>query len=219
LSKSCCILLRRGGVIPQNMDLIGADRGALQLARAEKRMVLAIGDFDSVSPAEMKEIEPWADTVQRLHPVKDDADSEAAVRAALAMGYDHILLHGGLGGRVDHEVINLRLCVHFPGILVLEDEQNMIRAEGPGTYSFAIGTWPYVSFFTLDRAVISLSGFKYPLQHRELGPLDLYTVSNELISSAGTLTIHEGIVLIMESRDKNRPAEPSAGRPGGNSED
>jgi thiamine pyrophosphokinase len=201
------------------MDLIGADRGALRLARARRRMVLAIGDFDSVSPAEMKEIEPWADTVQHLHPVKDDADSEAAVRAALAMGYDRILLHGGLGGRMDHEVINLRLCVHFPDLLVLENEQNLIRAEGPGTYSFARGAWPYVSFFTLDRAVISLSGFKYPLEHRELGPLDLYTVSNELTSSTGTLTVHEGVVLIMESRDQDGPAELSADRPGGNSED
>ena len=51
-------------------DLIGADRGALICAQAHRRMVMAIGDFDSVTPPQKELIRQYADQMQVLPAMK-----------------------------------------------------------------------------------------------------------------------------------------------------
>lgn len=205
MSKTCVIMLKNGGQlsrVPQDAAYIGADKGALLLAQQKIAMVLAIGDFDSVQEEDMALIHAYSRNVIRLNPVKDDSDSEAAVRAALNLGYDHLILLGGLGGRMDHALVNLRLCAAFPNHLVLQDDRNRIEALTAGSYLFqAQDGWKYYSFFTFEEAVVSLEGFCYPLKNQRLGPMDLYTVSNELSGDQGRLHIKKGTVLVIRSRD------------------
>ena len=205
MSKTCVIMLKQGGQLPQDLgdaDYIGADKGALLLAQKKIPMVLAIGDFDSVHEEDMALIRRYSKEVVRLNPVKDDSDSEAAVRAAHRLGYEKIILLGGLGGRMDHTLVNLRLCAVFSNQLVLADECNRIEAVTEGSYDFRENDgWKYYSFFTFEEAVVSLEGFYYPLKDQRLGPLDLYTVSNELSAAEGRLVVKKGTVLVIRSRD------------------
>ena len=103
---------------------------------------------------------------------------------------------------MDHTLVNLRLCAVFANQLVLADECNRIEAVTEGGYDFRENDgWKYYSFFTFEEAVVSLEGFYYPLKDQRLGPLDLYTVSNELSAAEGRLVVKKGTVLVIRSRD------------------
>ena len=196
------IALKLAKAVPEaEGDYIGCDRGTLFLLERGLPVKAARGDFDSVNAEEKARILDACRTVVQLPVVKDDTDSEAAIRWCLAEGYDEIWLTGGTGGRIDHMVINLRLTEKYPGRVVLWDMQNTVRAYSPGTYRFVRQNRSYISFFTSDEAVITLEGMKYPLRQRRIRKDDLYTVSNEIEAEEGILTVHEGIVLVMESRD------------------
>ena len=203
--STALIALRLTKSLPEiDCDYIGADYGALVLAENKKRMKLAVGDFDSVSPEQIDLIRAYADEVCVLNPIKDDTDSESALSHVLALGYDHVIMCGALGGRSDHSLVNLRLVYLHPEVLTLYDENNLIEAYEKGEYSFAKDEWKYISFFTFDHAKISLTNMKYLLNGRILTPLDLYTLSNEVEKDPGILKIHEGRVLVIRSRDRRK---------------
>ena len=81
------------------------------------------------------------------------------------------------------------------------DEHNGISVQGPGIYSYSSEEYKYFSVLPLGDAMISLSGMKYPLDHRRLTMDDLYTTSNEITEAYGTLHVHSGKVIVIRSRD------------------
>lgn len=200
---SVIIALKLAVEIPQGAyDYIGVDKGTLQLIEQNLPVKLSIGDFDSVNANEMECIKEHAEELKVLNPIKDDTDSEAALKEALRRGYDRIILIGALGGRADHTLINLRLAFQHPGRVILQDEQNRIEAYAEGDYCIKKESYSYIGFFSEEPAEISLENFKYPLTHRILTNQDLYTVSNELCGDSGVLHVHHGTVLVIQSKDE-----------------
>lgn len=207
MSETCVIVL--GNMddavgLDEEADYIGADRGAFLLAQKGIHFSYAIGDFDSVTEVEMDRIQEFAAHVIRLNPIKADTDAKLAVDLALAQDYKEIHILGGLGGRLDHELVNERLCYLNPGIVTLHDGQNTIFASKENVLFHQ--EKGYISFFTFETACISLRGFAYPLIHQSLTALDLYTVSNELCEEEAELIVHSGCVLVMESKDRKKSA-------------
>lgn len=201
--STALIALKLAKTLPKTeADYIGADLGALVLAKAGIRMKLAVGDFDSVSEEDLQLIRKMSDEMIVLNPVKDDTDSESALKQVLARGYDRILLCGALGGRIDHSYINLRLVYQHPSRVCIIDEQNFIEAHEAGRYVIARKDYKYISFFTEEEAVITLENMKYPLTKRRITKQDLYTVSNEILGEEGVLTVHSGRVLVIQSNDR-----------------
>ncbi len=202
MSENCVIALKLCDGLPDiEADYIGADAGALWLARRGIRMRLAIGDFDSVAEEDMALIRQYAEEVIRLNPIKDDSDSESALRHAVSMGYDKVWLACRMGGRMDHTWVNFRLALMFPEQAVLYDRQNRIMAYGKGRHVIRKDGYAYFSVFTDEEAVISLTGMKYPLHETRISHRDIFTVSNEIESEEGILEVHEGLVLVMQCRD------------------
>ena len=201
METSVAIILKRCDSIPTAENYIGVDKGALTLARNGKRMLLAIGDFDSVEESDLAYIKEYSDTLIKLNPIKDDTDSEAAVMYAIENGYQKIHLYGGLGGRLDHAMINLRLVSRFPETVYLYDQNNLIYSLAEGVHSIDKHDYTYISFFTEDEATISLEGFKYPLDKQQLTNKDTYTTSNEIIEDKGIITVHVGKVTVIQSKD------------------
>lgn len=185
----------------EGYDYIGADKGALTLAECGIPMVAAIGDFDSVNRSDLKKIREFAKETTVLNPIKDDSDAQAAIDKAISLGYEHIELLGALGGRMDHAFLNIRLLLSYAGKVSIRDERNLITALPPGKYEIEKDDYPYVSFFTEKPAVLSLYGFAYPLEKREIGCDDLYTGSNELCEEKGTVIVEKNPVLLFRSRD------------------
>lgn len=202
MSVNAVIALKLCDGLPDiEADYIGADAGALWLARRGIRMKLAIGDFDSVSESDMALIGDMSEQVIRLNPIKNDSDSESALRHAAEMGYEKIWLACSMSGRMDHTYVNFRLAMMFPGQAVLYDRQNRIMAYGPGRHVISRDGYGYFSVFASEKACISLAGMKYPLDHTVIGPDDIYTLSNEIEGEEGILEVHEGLVLVMQCRD------------------
>ncbi|MBF1114396.1 MAG: thiamine diphosphokinase [Solobacterium sp.] len=201
METSVAIILKRCESIPTAENYIGVDKGALTLARNGKRMLLAIGDFDSVEESDLAYIKEYSDTLLQLNPIKDDTDSEAAVMYAIEKGYQKIHLYGGLGGRLDHAMINLRLVSRFPETVYLHDQNNFIYSLAEGVHSIDKRDYTYISFFTEDKATISLEGFKYPLDKQQLTNKDTYTTSNEILEDRGIVTVHAGKVTVIQSKD------------------
>lgn len=199
---NCVIALKLCDGLPDiEAEYIGADAGALWLAKKGIRMKLAVGDFDSVVEEDMALIRQNAEEVIRLNPIKNDSDSESALRHAIRMGYDRVWLACRMGGRMDHTWVNFRLALMFPEQAVLYDRQNRIMAYETGRHVIPKDGYAYFSVFTDKEAVISLAGMKYPLQETRISRRDIFTVSNEIEGEEGILEVHEGLVLVMQCRD------------------
>ncbi len=203
MRSTCIIVLRPVQKLPEiTGEFIGADAGAQFLAEKGIRMHLAIGDFDSVPSERMDKIRQFSKEIIKLNPVKDISDSQAALEEAMREGYSSFWMVGALGGRMDHTSVNLRLMEYCPYPIVLYDDQNTVRILEKGSHRIHSGRYKYVSFFAVNEAVLSLSGMKYPLQHRMLKEKDTIGLSNELIGNEGLAEVHSGRVMMIQSNDR-----------------
>jgi thiamine pyrophosphokinase len=176
--------------------IVGIDRGALVCAQEGLLMDVAIGDFDSVTSAELEVIKKHCKEIVILDAVKDVTDAQAAL--AYVDGYDEVILCGGLGGRIDHQLINIGL-VKKDIRLCLWDENHLIYAvDGEKTIKKA--GFRYLSLFSCGESTVDLSGVKYPLSNRRIDEDDLYLVSNEIIDEEAFIRVM-GKVLIIQSND------------------
>lgn len=113
--KNKCVIAGAAEIAPRDLpeklpgDLwIAADGGAESLAQYGITPDLFIGDLDSAAgPPEHVE-------TKILPRAKDDTDTAAAVKHALALGFKEILLLGALGGkRLSHTAANLQLLLYI----------------------------------------------------------------------------------------------------------
>ena len=201
--RDCVVVLKLADHLPdfEDVDYIGADKGALFLARKKIRMAFAIGDFDSVSDNERGWIELYSDEVIALNTVKNNSDSEAAVDEAIRRGYRMIYIVGATGGRLDHEIVNIRLCWQYPDRGVLFDDKNFTRALGEGEKKKKKNGYRYLSIFAENECELSVNGFKYELDHRVITEKDLYGLSNEITGETGEIYVHRGSVLTVQTND------------------
>ncbi|MBW5448160.1 thiamine diphosphokinase [Cohnella sp. CFH 77786] len=187
--------------------LIGADSGAEFLVRHGIAPDLALGDFDSVPADRLTSISAASKDYLAVDPVdKDWTDTELALREALDRGYSRIRILGGLGSRFDHSLANvhlLRQAFERGGEAVLIDEHNEIRLCADACRMNQDPRYPYVSLLPLTPVVtgVNLTGFRYPLNEATLTLGWSLGVSNVLDAPSGTVSIREGQVLVIRSRD------------------
>lgn len=174
-------------------DYIGVDAGALMILESNHKLKLAVGDFDSMSDLDFKRL---ACPIEK-HPVmKDETDSELALR--LCKEYDRIILYGGLTGRIDHTIANIRLIMYrFPNVILMDDKQ-MIRVFKEGNYVID-NTYQHISFYAIEKSQITLSGFLYNLNSTFISESDIYTTSNSLVEDEGLVKVEKGRILCVQS--------------------
>lgn len=177
-------------------DVIGVDYGAFVCASMSIPMIVACGDFDSVSDDEFGLIKSKTKCVDILNPIKDMTDFEHAL--SYTENYDEVLVLGGLGNRRDHEYVNVQLA-KMDSRIILMDEVNRIKKYDAGVHRIEKGDYKYCSFLIISPGIISLSGFKYPLFNRSVDVNDIYLTSNEIISSEGILELELGSVLCIQT--------------------
>lgn len=182
-------------VVPiiEGCDYIGVDAGALKIIDQGLPIKMAVGDFDSLNEEDLKRI---TCPIER-HPImKDETDSELAIR--LCKDYDTIYLYGGIQGRIDHTIANIRLAMYRFNNLVLIDEHQKISVMNVGEYEID-NTYRHISFYPILEGVLSLSGFLYPLRSRRIHIEEIYTTSNSLVEDKGIVRIEEGRFLCVQS--------------------
>ena len=182
--------------IPTGAPVIAADGGADHAIALGLEIELAVGDFDSVTPATLASL---GDRVER-HPVdKDATDLELALRAALTLDPRRILVVGGVEGRLDHLLGELLILgadelagVEVDAVLgearihVVRGERSLVGWEGE-----------LISLFALHGPAegIVTDGLRYPLRGETLLPGSSRGISNMFATSEAQITVERGLLL------------------------
>ena len=179
--------------------IIAADSGMDFLYENGVTPDIIVGDFDSATTKALEFFERKGQTeIHRLNPIKDDTDTEYAIRLAIREGARSIVLLGATGSRIDHVLGNISLL----GI-GLESGTDIIRmADRPVTIEKSAQYGRFVSLIAVtDDNEVSLRGFKYPVTDYSFDRFTSLGISNEIIDDHAVIDIHRGKFIIIESKD------------------
>lgn len=197
---------------PVHPYVIGVDKGLEALEQSNIEPDLIIGDFDSANDGIRAKYVTSPDAVARkncivLNPEKDFTDTHVAVLEAAKRGFTRALLLGATGTRLDHTLGNLELLYtcYQEGIcaeildshnrISLIEKEKIVRAES--LYGL------YISLLPFSDCVkgITLKGFKYNAHDLSIKKGETIGISNELREEEGHITIGDGYLFLMETKD------------------
>jgi len=178
--------------------IICADSGYEHAKKMGLTASVVVGDFDSIGNIPKD--------VECIHyPAKKDlTDTEIAIEYARTRGFTDFLMLGATGSRADHSLTNIFLLKSFlqrgENAEIL-DENNKIKItnsrislnEPPGTI---------VSLVPLcDCQGVSTQNLEYHLQNEDMPMGRGRGVSNIMTENNATITLTNGILLVMVTRD------------------
>ena len=187
---------------------IVADSGMEFCRRAGITPDMIIGDFDSVKEETLTFFKSHPDIIfQELNPIKDDTDTEFAIRQAIELGVKEICVLGATGTRLDHVLgnisllgiglskqVQIQLVDAHNRIRMIDKSIKMAKKEQFGSY---VSLLPYQGEVTH----LTLKGFKYSLEKFALKPYNSLGISNEIVEEEAEITFEEGVLLVIEARD------------------
>ena len=175
----------------RSFDFYAADGGYHLARKLDLPIRKILGDFDSST-------KPCEGNIFVFPSEKDETDSELALNMAVEEGYKEIWMIAPFGGRMDHTYANLCLLEKAKknGVnLFLYDGFNLAFMLSNEVYLFD-GFYRYVSFFSWSETVVlTLEGFKYPLNKYTLKRFLPLGISNELVSDCATATVEHGNII------------------------
>jgi thiamine pyrophosphokinase len=171
--------------------VIAVDQALLYCVEQGIHVHLAVGDFDSLIDKQL-----LVNVLHEILPVeKDVTDTFYALQKAYEISQDVTLIGGAFGNRIEHMYVHMMLCHHFKSLVIRTEYSTITRISKNTTIDFK----GFINIFPYPEAVISLVGFKYPLQHYHMKPLDTLGISNYLVETSGEMIIHSGAVLLIET--------------------
>jgi len=188
----------------------GGARTALDLGLAPAHV---IGDFDSLSEAELRELEQRGACLHRHPARKDETDLELALllatRPAMADGREpggkaEIVILGARGGRLDHELANM-LLLAMPAlkgadvwlahdrerVFLLDARDHPAQATLRGRAGDVVSLLPFGG----DAHGIRTAGLEYPLHDESLFFGPARGVSNVMLGDTATVSLSQGMLL------------------------
>lgn len=174
--------------------IVVADGGLACCLSAGIRPDIALGDMDSIDlsriPADWKIV---ADANQ------DTTDFEKALLVLPQEPLKNMVIVGGLGGRVDHELTNLHIASRLnPAWMVVfrSDNTNIYRCASNLTLDIPIGEtislipWPMAQSVTTQ-------GLHWDLQNAELSGTGKFSQSNRVESTPVRINLKHGMLFVI----------------------
>lgn len=185
--------------------IIAADSGARHCKNFHVTPDLLLGDFDSVRETDYAHYAAAGVEIVRFPAEKDFTDSELAVDVAAKRGCSKVILLGAQGTRLDHSLSNLFLLrvLLDKGIEgILADEYNEVRLVHDRIVlereeGISVSLMPLQG----DVTGITTSGLYYPLEDATLKVGASRGVSNKFTQDVAQVTVKEGYLLVIKSRD------------------
>lgn len=189
-------------------NIIAGDRGLEALYKLKIIPNHVVGDFDSVSPEILEFYKKQPQIIFHTYNAeKDNTDTDIALQLAIGLKSSRITIRGALGKRMDHALANIHILkdaleANIPCQII--DEHNriyLINKEMTLEKDKVYGK--YVSLIPLTSIVegLTLTGFKYPLNHYTLPIGTSLGISNEIIENIAHIKMDKGILIVIESRD------------------
>jgi len=182
--------------------VIAADSGLDHALALGLPVDVVVGDLDSVS-ADALATARVAGVEIETHPVdKDATDLELALHAARDRGARRVTVVGGGGGRHDHLLANalvlaaveladldLDALVGTARITVVRHEATVEGRPGSLCSLLPVGGVAHG---------VHTHGLRFPLRGEDLLPGSTRGVSNELLGDAATVTLADGVLLVVQ---------------------
>ena len=185
--------------------IICADGGAEYLKANNIVPDALLGDFDSINEQTLAFYHDKKVKLIRYPCNKDYTDGELAINLAIEMNADFVTIIGALGNRFDHSLANVFMLQTLcdKGIVArMVDDYNEIyitksSIEIDKTKDMKISLIPITE---VVRGV-STMGLCYELNGQDLYRNKSFGVSNEFSEDKALITIEEGVLLIIKSKD------------------
>lgn len=188
--------------------IIAVDNGVKILNELNIKPNHIVGDFDTVK----KEIldlykEDTLIKIHRFNPIKDNTDTDIAIRLAVELHSDEIVIIGGIGTRIDHVLGNIQVLKYALDNKVkckIIDENNEIQLINKTTIlNKTENDKKYISLIPLTEKVenINLKGFKYELENGKLTIGSSLGISNEILKEQAIIEFDNGILVMIFSKD------------------
>ena len=188
--------------------MIAADSGMNFLHKNGIVPDIIAGDFDSAKEESVAYFQCLNDVqVIKLNPVKDDTDTEFVIREAIRRGATEITVLGATGTRLDHVLANVNLLgigLEEGVSIQLVDKHNCIRMISDTieiTKNEQFGDYVSVLPVKGDAKGVTLEGLKYPLKDADIPCFSSLGVSNEIKEDVAKISVKQGVLLVIESRD------------------
>ena len=190
--------------------LIAADGGGRYCLQSGCTPQFVIGDFDSLSAAQLDELAAHGAEVLRHPARKDETDLELAVDLAIQKEIREILVLAALGRRWDQTLANLLLLglPHFATARIrLLDGNQEITLLRPGAENLIRGRrGDTVALIAVngDARGVTTNGLEYPLQASSLPFGATLGVSNTLTAAEATVLLESGLLICVVIHNPRR---------------
>ena len=184
--------------------VVAADSGYDHALARGVGVDVLVGDLDSISPAGLDHARDTGVSISSFPRDKDATDLELAIRTAVDRGATYIDIHGGEDGRIDH-LLSVALSL----------SHNRWNATGiawhtrTGTVRKVTSDQPLLGSASVSDTVslvpvgevlgVTTTGLRWPLKDARLERGTSLGMSNEAESDSISVTVDEGVLLVIQS--------------------
>lgn len=185
--------------------IICADNGMKHARYLGITPTLIVGDFDSSIQEDLQYFEAKGVPIQTFSSMKDETDTEIALDKAIEIGAAIIDIYGGVGTRLDHTLANVHLLykalkkgvnatlINAYNTVYLIDKTTQIQGQKGDIVSLLP--------FTHEVLGIDTVNLGYPIKNGSFTAGKPYGVSNFMLGDEASVTIKEGLLLVIKARD------------------
>ena len=178
--------------------LVGVDGGIYEIISLDKKVDLAVGDFDSCN---IEEVVMHCNKIRVYPKDKDFGDLELAIMEVKDLEFEKIEIYNATGGRLDHYQATLNVLAKYSYLNIeLIDLKNRIRVIDKHL-KLSKSEYKYISLFAIDDSTrVTLTGFKYDLSNYLLNKLDNLVLSNEIVDNFGEIEVNGKRLILFEAK-------------------
>ena len=188
--------------------IIAVDNGLRILNENKIKPNHIVGDFDTVDSKILDEYKnDKSIEIHEYNPIKDNTDTDIAIKLAVELKSDKIIILGAIGTRLDHVLGNIQVLKQAMDNSIeckILDENNEIQLINKTTILNKNElTKKYISLIPLTEKVenINLKGFKYELENGTLTIGSSLGISNEIVDEQAKIEFNTGVLIMIESKD------------------
>lgn len=188
--------------------IIAVDNGLKILDEVKIKPNHIVGDFDTVDEKILNLYKENASIkIHRFNPIKDNTDTDIAIRLAVELKSEHVIILGAIGTRIDHVLGNIQVLKYAMDNEVeckIIDENNEIQLiNKTKILKKKEINKKYISLIPLTEKVehLNLKGFKYELENGTLTIGSSLGISNEIIEEEAKIQFNDGILIMINSSD------------------